>query len=85
MKLLNKMKIISLLEEKVKNKEIVSYKLTDTQLILRNKSVNFKLDRSNFSDKELIKILYRKIPIDMKQHFKMETRNVKLRILMNCK
>jgi len=75
--------IISILESKVKSKEISGYRLTDTKLhLMRQKhrsKVIYNLNLSNLSAGELAKILYREIPKDMDNHFKIEIRNIKIR------
>ena len=67
-------------------KEINGFKLGDTILCLyisgrRKKKYNIEL--SKVSGKELITILWKKIPKDIDTHFKVEMRNAKLRKLLN--
>jgi len=82
----DKIQIKSILNQKVIDKEINGFKLGDTILCLyisgrRKKKYNIEL--SKVSGKELITILWKKIPKDIDTHFKVEMRNAKLRKLLN--
>ena len=83
MNIFTKTAIKSVLDSKVKNREIVAWKLSNDKLTIRksNRSV-YKIDISNLSGDELLKILYREIPNDVIGHFKIEVRNVKLRSII---
>lgn len=83
----HKIQIKSILDQKVKDREIISYKLEDKSLFIhvankrKNKKYNVSLDK--LSGKELISILWKPIPKDIENHFKIEIRNIKLRNLLN--
>ena len=83
MNIFTKSAVKSLLDSKVKCKEIVGWSLTSSKLIIHKsaRSVH-KIDISNLSGDELLKILYREIPNDVVGHFKVEVRNVKLRSII---
>lgn len=83
----DKIQIKSILNQKVVDKEINGFKLGDTILCLyisgRRKNKKYNIELSKVSGKELITILWKKIPKDIDNHFKVEMRNVKLRKLLN--
>jgi hypothetical protein len=83
----DKIQIRSILNQKVVDKEINGFKLSDTILCLyisgRRKNKKYNIELSKVSGKELITILWKKIPKDIDNHFKVEMRNVKLRKLLN--
>ena len=65
----------------VKNREIVSWKLTNDKLTIQKSTRSIhKIDIFVLSG-ELLKILYREIPNDVVSHFKIEIRN-KLRSII---
>ena len=82
----DKIQIKNILEKKVRDKEINGYKLTDENLYLyihyKRKNRKHNIELPKISGKELIKILWKKIPKDIDNHFKVEMRNVKLRKLL---
>lgn len=83
MNIFTKTAIKSVLDSKVKNREIVSWKLTNDKLTIQKSTRSIhKIDISVLSGKELLKILYREIPNDVVSHFKIEIRNVKLRSII---
>ena len=83
MNIFTKTAIKSLLDSKVKCREIVAWKLDKDRLtIQKSKHSIHKVDISNLSGEELLKILYREIPNDVVGHFKIEVRNVKLRSII---
>jgi hypothetical protein len=49
----------------------------------KRKNRKYNIELSKVSGKELITILWKKIPKDIDNHFKVEMRNVKLRKLLN--
>lgn len=83
----DKIQIKSILNQKVIDKEINGFKLSDTILCLyisgRRKNRKYNIELSKVSGKELVTILWKKIPKDIDNHFKVEMRNVKLRKLLN--
>ena len=83
----DKIQIKSILNQKVKDKEIINFKLSDTILCLyissKRKNRKYNIELSKVSGKELITILWKKIPKDIDNHFKVEIRNIKLRKLLN--
>ena len=83
----DKIQIKSILNQKVIDKEINGFKLSDTILCLyisgRRKNKKYNIELSKVSGKELITILWKKIPKDIDNHFKVEMRNAKLRKLLN--
>jgi hypothetical protein len=83
----DKIQIKSILSQKIKDKEIINFKLSDTNLYLyissKRKNRKYNIELSKVSGKELITILWKKIPKDIDNHFKVEMRNVKLRKLLN--
>jgi hypothetical protein len=83
----DKIQIKSILNQKVIDREINGFKLGDTILCLyisgRRKNKKYNIELSKVSGKELITILWKKIPKDIDNHFKVEMRNVKLRKLLN--
>ena len=83
----DKIQIKSILNQKVIDKEINGFKLSDTILCLyisnKRKNKKYNIELSKVSGKELITILWKKIPKDIDNHFKVEMRNVKLRKLLN--
>ena len=83
----DKIQIKSILNQKVIDKEINGFKLSDTILCLyisgRRKSRKYNIELSKVSGKELVTILWKKIPKDIDNHFKVEIRNIKLRKLLN--
>ena len=85
--LFNKIQIKNILNQKVKDREIINFKLSDEKLCLyissKKKNKKYDIDLSKVSGKELITILWKKIPKDIDNHFKVEMRNVKLRKLLN--
>lgn len=89
MNLFSKTKLKEILNRKVESKEIISYKLTNEILHIniltkrKKRIINYKVDRKSLSDEELLKILYRKIPGSIENHFKIEMRNVKIRRLIS--
>ena len=89
MNIFTKTKIKEILNRKMGSKEIISYKLTDEDLLIsiltkrKKRTIKYKVNRSLVSDEELLKILYRKIPGNIEYHFKIEIRNVKIRRLID--
>jgi len=85
--LFDKIQIKNILEQKIKDKEIINYKLTDDKLYLyisnKKKNKKYNIDLSKVSGKELISVLYKTIPKDIDNHFKVEMRSVKIRKLLN--
>lgn len=85
--LFNKIQIKNILNQKVKDREIINFKLTDEKLCLyissKKKNKKYDIDLNKVSGKELITILYKTIPKDIHNHFKVEMRNIKLRKLLN--
>lgn len=85
--LFDKIQIKNILEQKIKDREIINYKLTDDKLYLyksnKRKNKKYNIDLSKVSGKELISILYKTIPKDIDNHFKVEMRSVKIRKLLN--
>jgi hypothetical protein len=83
----DKIQIKSILNQKVIDKEINGFKLGDTTLCLyiskKRKNGKYSIELSKVSGKELITILWKKIPKDIDNHFKVEMRNIKLRKLLN--
>jgi hypothetical protein len=83
----DKIQIKNILNQKVVDKEINGFKLSDTILCLyissKRKNRKYNIELSKVSGKELITILWKKIPKDIDNHFKVEMRNVKLRKLLN--
>jgi hypothetical protein len=83
----DKIQIKSILNQKVIDREINGFKLGDTILCLyisgRRKNKKYNIELSKVSGKELITILWKKIPKDIDNHFKVEMRNAKLRKLLN--
>ena len=83
----DKIQIKNILNQKIKDKEINGFKLDDTILCLyisgRRKNKKYNIELSKVSGKELITILWKNIPKDIDNHFKVEMRNVKLRKLLN--
>lgn len=83
----DKIQIKSILNQKVIDKEINGFKLSDTILCLyisgRRKNRKYNIELSKVSGKELVTILWKKIPKDIDNHFKVEIRNIKLRKLLN--
>ena len=83
----DKIQIKSILNQKVIDREINGFKLGDTILCLyisgRRKNKKYNIELSKVSGKELITILWKKIPKDIDNHFKVEIRNIKLRKLLN--
>lgn len=83
----DKIQIKTILNQKVIDREINGFKLGDTILCLyisgRRKNKKYNIELSKVSGKELITILWKKIPKDIDNHFKVEMRNVKLRKLLN--
>lgn len=83
----DKIQIKSILNQKVIDKEIIGFKLGDTILCLyisnKRKNKKYNIELSKVSGKELITILWKKIPKDIDTHFKVEMRNAKLRKLLN--
>ena len=83
----DKIQIKNILNQKIKDKEINGFKLGDEILCLyisgRRKNRKYNIELSKVSGKELITILWKKIPKDIDNHFKVEMRNVKLRKLLN--
>jgi hypothetical protein len=83
----DKIQIKSILSQKIKDKEIINFKLSDTNLYLyissKRKNRKYNIELSKVSGKELITILWKKIPKDIDNHFKVEMRNAKLRKLLN--
>lgn len=97
MNIFTKTALISILNSKVSNKEIVSYSITNNKNkdgnIVTNLTIQKKvpskakikghvIDITCLSGEELIKLLYREIPDNVKEHFKIEIRNVKLRRIL---
>lgn len=97
MNIFTKTALTSVLNSKVKNREIVSYSITKvklkdgssiTNLSLQKKIPNkakiksYVIDITCLSGEELLKLLYREIPDNVKEHFKIEIRNVKLRRIL---
>lgn len=85
--LFDKIQIKNILEQKIKDREIINYKLTDDNLYLyksnKRKNKKYNIDLSKVSSKELISILYKTIPKDIDNHFKVEMRSVKIRKLLD--
>ena len=85
--LFNKIQIKNILNQKIKDREIINFKLSDEKLCLyissKKKNKKYDIELSKVSGKELITILYKTIPKDIDNHFKVEMRNVKLRKLLN--
>lgn len=86
--LFEKIHIKTILQSKVDSKEIAKFKLSDNELLLgkinkKNKVSIFIINLDKLSGKELIKILWKPIPKNMSDHFKIEIRNIKLRSLLN--
>lgn len=85
----DKIQIKSILNQKVKDREIINFKLNDTNLCLyisgKRKNRKYTIDLSIVSGKELITILWKTIPKDIDNHFKIEIRNIKLRKLLTKK
>jgi len=83
----DKIQIKSILNQKVIDREIINFKLSDEKLCLyissKKKNKKYDIELSKVSGKELITILWKKIPKDIDNHFKVEMRNVKLRKLLN--
>jgi hypothetical protein len=83
----DKIQIKNILNQKVKDREIINFKLSDEKLCLymsnKKKNKKYDIELSKVSGKELITILWKKIPKDIDNHFKVEMRNVKLRKLLN--
>ena len=83
----DKIQIKSILNQKVIDKEINGFELSDTILCLyisgRRKNRKYNIELSKVSGKELVTILWKKIPKDIDNHFKVEIRNIKLRKLLN--
>ena len=83
----DKIQIKSILNQKVIDREINGFKLGDTILCLyisgRRKNKKYNIELSKVSGKELKTILWKKIPKDIDNHFKVEMRNAKLRKLLN--
>ncbi len=90
MNIFTKTALVSVLNSKVKNREIVAYSISkcETRLTLqrkvkgRAKIKNNIIDITGLSGEELLKLLYREIPDNVKEHFKVEIRNVKLRRIL---
>ena len=82
----DKIQIKNILEQKVRDKEINGYKLTDENLCLyihyKRKNRKHNIELSKMSGKELITFLWKTIPKDFNNHFKVEMRNIKLRKLL---
>ena len=83
----NKIQIKNILNQKVKDREIINFKLSDEKLCLyissKRKNKKYDIDLNKVSGKELVTILWKKIPKDIDNHFKVEIRNIKLRKLLN--
>ena len=83
----DKIQIKSILNQKVIDREIINFKLSDEKLCLyissKKKNKKYDIELSKVSGKELITILWKKIPKDIDNHFKVEMRNAKLRKLLN--
>jgi hypothetical protein len=83
----DKIQVKSILNQKVIDKEINGFKLDDVILCLyisgRKKKKIYNIELTKVSGKELVKILWKKIPKDIDNHFKIEIRNIKLRRLLN--
>ncbi len=82
----DKIQIKNILNQKIKDDEINGFKLSDTILCIYTKgkkSGKYNIELSKVSGKELITILWKKIPKDIDNHFKVEIRNIKLRKLLN--
>jgi len=97
MNIFTKTALVSVLNSKVKNREIVAYSITKVKLkdgsIVTNLTIQKKvpnrakikghvIDITCLSGEELLKLLYREIPDNVKEHFKVEIRNVKLRRIL---
>ena len=81
----DKIQIKTILNQKIKDEEINGFKLSDEILYIytrKSKNSKYSIKLSKVSGKELITILWKKIPKDIDNHFKIEVRNVKLRKLL---
>ena len=81
----DKIQIKTILNQKIKDEEINGFKLSDEILCIytrKSKNSKYSIKLSKVSGKELITILWKKIPKDIDNHFKIEVRNVKLRKLL---
>jgi len=93
MNIFTKTALTSILESKIKSREISAYKLTEAKLVIHrdlksrggrrpHKLSSCTIDITGLSGDELLKLLYREIPDNITEHFKVEIRNVKLRRIL---
>lgn len=85
--LFTKATILNSLQDKVKLKEIKSFQLTDEYLhIKKSKRSNYTIQLDSLPQNILIRLLKKKIPdpgiINTPDFFKVEIRNLKLKLLL---